>query len=142
MTTDATTLIVRGIDVRKIELHFSTMASDDVRPHRVIDYDVRSHGTSETTVEQAEHLVYVGLCRLADEWKQDGHADTSGGVHFADLTLIDKGWAGSWSEDGERKTWASQPVERFCIEYGVPAPIVTTPTPSATPGAASSRARA
>lgn len=119
MTLDTTTLIVRGVDVRKTELHFSTMASDDNRPHRVIDYDVRSHGTSETTVEQAEHLVYVGLCRLADEWKQEGHRDCIGGVHHADLTLIDKGWMGSWTEDGEQKTWVSQPVEKFCMERGV-----------------------
>jgi hypothetical protein len=118
-TEQSTTMIVRGVDVRKIELHFSTMASDAIKPHRVIDYDVRSHGTSETTVEQAETLIYEGLCRLADEWKQEGHEDDEGGLHFANLTLIDKGWMGSWSEDGEKKTWASQPVEKFCIEKGI-----------------------
>lgn len=119
MCEASTTMIVRGVDVRKIELHFATMATDaDIR-HRVIDYDVRSHGTSETTVEQAEELIYQGLCRLAEEWNQDGHADTNGGRHQCDLTLIDKGWAGNWREDGEVKTWASQPVERFCVEYGV-----------------------
>lgn len=118
-TEQSTTMIVRGVDVRKIELHFSTMASDAIKRHRVIDYDVRSHGTSETTVEQAETLIYEGLCRLAAEWQQQGHEDDEGGLHFADLTLIDKGWMGSWSEDGEKKTWASQPVERFCIEKGI-----------------------
>jgi hypothetical protein len=118
-TEQSTTMIVRGVDVRKIELHFSTMASDAERRHRVIDYDVRSHGTSETTVEQAETLIYEGLCRLAAEWKEQGHEDDEGGLHFADLTLIDKGWMGSWSEDGEKKTWASQPVERFCMEHGL-----------------------
>lgn len=116
---DSTTMIVRGVDVRKIELHFSAMASDAGCRHRVIDYDVRSHGTSETTVEQAEHLIYENLCRLAAEWKREGHEDNEGGLHFVDLTLIDKGWMGSWSEDGEKKTWASQPVERFCIEHGI-----------------------
>jgi len=114
-----TTMMVRGVDVRKVELHFSTMASDQERRHRVIDYDVRSHGTSETTVEQAEQLIYQGLCKLANEWKNEGHEDDEGGLHFCDLTLIDKGWMGSWSEDGERKTWAAQPVERFCMEYGL-----------------------
>lgn len=113
-----TTLVVRGVDVRKIELHFSTMGSDETRPHRVIDYDVRAHGTSETTVEQAEQLIYQGLCRLDDEWREHGYVDDAGGVHFADLTLIDKGWMGSWTEDGEQKTWAAQPVEKFCIERG------------------------
>lgn len=117
---EATTrMMVRGVDCRKIELHFSTMASDHERRHRVVDYDVRSHGTSETTVEQAEQLIYEGLCKLANEWKQEGHEDDEGGLHFCDLTLIDKGWVGSWSEDGERKTWAAQPVERFCMEYGL-----------------------
>jgi len=116
---DSTTMIVRGVDVRKIELHFSTMGTDAECRHRVIDYDVRSHGTSETTVEQAEQLIYDGLCRLADEWNQEGHEDNEGQLRFADLTLIDKGWMGSWSEDGEKKTWASQPVERFCIEKGI-----------------------
>lgn len=137
MTEESTTMIVRGVDVRKVELHFSTMASDAIRPHRVIDYDVRSHGTSETTVEQAEHLIYVGLCRLADEWKQEGHPDAAGVVHHADLTLIDKGWFGSWSEDGEKKTWVSQPVERFCMEHGLRrflpakgAPNYRSPAPS------------
>jgi hypothetical protein len=31
------------------------------------------------------------------------------------LVLIDKGWLGNWKEDGQRKTWASQPVEAFCV---------------------------
>lgn len=119
VTWPGTTMIVRGVDCRKIELHFSTMASDASRPHRVIDYDVRSHGTSETTVEQAERLIYEGLCRLDDEWRKDGHHDDSGGQHFADLTLIDKGWLGTWTEDGEQKTWAAQPVEKFCMERGI-----------------------
>lgn len=119
VTSDATTMIVRGVDVRKIELHFSTMATDKTRPHRVIDYDVRSHGTSETTVEQAEQLVYDGLCRLAATWQDEGHVDESGARHNVDLTLIDKGWLGTWSEDGERKSWATQPVERFCMEHGL-----------------------
>ena len=115
----STKMIVRGVDVRKSELHFSTMAMDDDRKNRVIDYDVRSHGTSETTVEQAETLIYDGLCKLAEEWKQEGHQDEDGEVHFGDLTLIDKGWAGTWTEDGERKSWVMQPVERFCMEYGL-----------------------
>jgi hypothetical protein len=118
-TEATTTMMVRGVDVRKVELHFSTMASDPERRNRVIDYNVKSHGTSETTVEQAEQLIYEGLCKLANEWKQEGHEDDEGGLHFCDLTLIDKGWMGSWSEDGERKTWAAQPVERFCMEYGL-----------------------
>lgn len=136
-TEESTSMIVRGVDVRKIELHFSTMATDNIHRHRVIDYDVRSHGTSETTVEQAEELVYVGLRRLADEWAENGHEDAIGGRHFADLTLIDKGWMGSWSEDGERKTWAAQPVERFCMERGLRrflpakgAPSYRSPAPS------------
>ena len=118
-TEDSTTMIVRGVDVRKIELHYSVMATDAVRRHGVIDYDVKSHGTTETTVEQAEQFIYEGLCRLDDEWKESGYVDQNGGTHFADMTLIDKGWMGSWSEDGEKKTWASQPVERFCIERGI-----------------------
>lgn len=63
-------------------------------------------------------MIYVGLCRLDDEWREHGHADCDGGIHFADLTLIDKGWMGSWTEDGEQKTWAAQPVEKFCMERG------------------------
>lgn len=119
MCEEYTTMIVRGVDVRKSELHFSTMAADPERPHRVIDYDVRSHGTTETTVEQAEQLIYEGLKKLAAEWEREGHEDSEGQVHSADLTLIDKGWMGSWTEDGERKTWAIQPVERFCMERGL-----------------------
>jgi hypothetical protein len=119
MTETGTTMVVRGVDVRKTELHFSAMSMDDVKRNRVIDYDVRSHGTTETTVEQAEQLIYDGLCALADEWEAEAYADSDGGHHSADLTLIDKGWFGNWSEDGEMKTWADQPVERFCIDRGI-----------------------
>lgn len=118
-TDESTTMIVRGVDVRKTELHFSTMATDGSRRHRVIDYDVKSHGTTETTVEQAEQLILQGLNRLADEWATEGHEDQSGQLHFADLTLIDKGWFGNWTEDGEKKTWVSQPVEKFCMGRGL-----------------------
>lgn len=136
LVAPTTQMIVRGIDVRKTELHFSLMASDDDRRHRIVDYDVRSHGTSETTVEQAESLILEGLHRLADEWDR-GSIDWDGGEHRCDLTLIDKGWMGNWSEDGERKTWATQPVETFCMQRGLRrwlpakgAPNYRSPTPS------------
>ncbi len=119
VTESTTTMIVRGVDVRKIELHYSTMATAAERRHLVIDYDVKSHGTTETTVEQAEHLVLEGLNRLAAQWEREGHRDENGGIHNVDMTLIDKGWFGNWSEDGEMKTWADQPVEKFCIARGV-----------------------
>lgn len=35
------------------------------------------------------------------------------------MVLIDKGWVGSWREDGQKKTWASQPVELFCMSKGL-----------------------
>lgn len=136
MVAPSTSMIVRGVDVRKTELHFSAMATDDTRRHRIIDYDVRSHGTSETTVEQAESLILKGLHKLADEWER-GYIDWDGGVNPCNLTLIDKGWMGNWSEDGERKTWVGQPVERFCMERGLRrwlpakgAPSYRSPTPS------------
>jgi len=134
---ESTTMIVRGIDVRKTELHFSSLASDDLRRHRVTDYDVRSHGTSETTVEQAEELILAALHKLADEWDENGCVDQNGGTHSCNLTLVDKGWMGNWREDGEVKTWASQPVEQFCMERGLrrwlPAkgqPAYRSPVPS------------
>lgn len=115
-----TSMIVRAIDVRKIELHWSALASDDDVRNRVIDYDVKSHGTSETTVEQAEELIYNALNDLADEWEADGYLDWNGGGHSCGVTLIDKGWMGSWNtEDGEEKTWITQPVETFCDERGL-----------------------
>lgn len=115
----STDVIVRGVDVRKTELHFSVMASDDIKRHRVVDYDVKSHGTSETTVEQAEAAILEGLHKLADQWDSRTAVDINGTYHPCDLTLVDKGWMGNWSEDGERKTWASQPVEIFCMERGL-----------------------
>jgi len=133
----STSIIVRGVDIRKIEVHFAALSSDSIRRHRVADYDCRQHGEKETTVEQAEYRIYDGLSRLADEWEQEGYEDQQGELHFASLTLIDKGWMGSWSEDGERKTWASQPVEKFCMERGLRkflpakgAPNYRSPTPS------------
>ena len=114
-----TSMLVGGIDIRKIEVHLSLLATDDGKRNRVIDYDERKHGTRETTVEQAEQLIYEGLSRIADEWAEHGFEDTAGEIRRPDLVLIDKGWMGSWSEDGETKTWASQPVEKFCMERGL-----------------------
>jgi hypothetical protein len=116
---ETSTVIVRGVDVRKIELHYAAMSADESKRNRIIDYNVKAHGTTETTVEQAEELIYHGLCRLADQWEAEGYQDQNGGTHQTDLTLIDKGWLGSWTEDGEMKTWVSQPVERFCNERGI-----------------------
>ena len=84
------------------------MSADDLRRHRIIDYDVRSHGTTETTVQQSERLILDALHRLADEW-DEGFIDHNGTRHNCDLTLIDKGWIGNWmTEDGETKTWTSR----------------------------------
>ena len=112
----STNMIVRGVDIRKTEIHYSAMSADERKPHRIFDYDVQSHGSGETTVEQAEHLILEGLHRLADQWDEEQPIDENGIGHSTDLTLIDKGWLGSWTEDGELKTWASQPVETFCVE--------------------------
>lgn len=112
-----TLVVVRGIDVRKIELHQVTMASSETIRHHIVDYDVRSHGTSETTIQQAEILILRALHAMVSNWSE--LIDTNGMYHATDLTLIDKGWLGNWTEDGQRKTWASQPVEVFCMELGL-----------------------
>jgi len=114
-----TTAIVRGVDVRKIELHDVTLATDSLVRYRVADYGVRSHGTNETTVEQAETLILEALYRLSDKWNTQPLKDEHGVAYSADLTLIDKGWIGNWNEEGEIKTWVSQPVETFCLEAGL-----------------------
>ena len=114
-----TTAIVRAVDVRKIELHQVTLAADSTRTHRIVDYDIAPHGTSETTVEQAESLILDGLRAMADDWDSDPPADMNGAPRTTDLVLIDKGWMGNWTEDGTIKTWASQPVELFCMERGL-----------------------
>lgn len=133
----STTSIVRGIDVRKIELHTVSMASDEFRPHRIVDYTVSSHGHSETTVQQAELLIYQALCKTADEWEENPLRDTDGVARSVDLTLIDKGWVGTWTEDGAIKSWINQPVESFCMKYGLDhwlpakaAPNYRQPSPS------------
>jgi len=111
--------VVRGVDVRKIELHDAALASDPARRYRIADYNVRSHGTSETTVEQAESLILEALRDLAKIWQAEPLTDEHGTHHAADLVLIDKGWLGNWTEDGEVKTWVQQPVELFCLEAGI-----------------------
>ncbi len=132
-----TTMICRGIDVRKIELHQVSMAQDEVFKHRIIDYDVRSHGTTETTVEQAEELILEALRKMVADWEESPCLDVNGMPHGTDLALIDKGWVGNWTEDGVVKTWASQPVETFCMESGLrrwlpakAAPNYQSPKPS------------
>ncbi len=114
-----TTMITRGVDVRKIELHSFGLAGNLERPHRIFDYDLRTHGTSETTVQQAEEKILKALQAWADEWESQGVLDENGNPRQCDLTLIDKGWMGNWTEDGEKKTWATQPVETFCMKRGL-----------------------
>jgi hypothetical protein len=115
----STTAVVRAVDVRKVELHDATLASDALTKYRIADYAVRRHGTGETTVEQAESLILDALRALAMEWDASPPIDGNGTEHPAGLVLIDKGWMGNWTEDGEVKTWAAQPVETFCVERGV-----------------------
>lgn len=115
---EATNMIVAGIDVRKIELHHAIIASDESRLHRIPEYDVTTHGTSETTVQQAEKAIREGLKRLAKQFEDTPIVDQNGTPRRIDLVLIDKGWMGSWTEDGERKTWVNQPVDLFCQKMG------------------------
>lgn len=130
-------IMVAGVDVRKTELHYVTLASGETVKNQIADYDVQSHGTSETTVEQAEDLILEGLHRLDSSWAEFPCVDTSGTARSLDLVLIDKGWAGSWKEDGLKKSWATQPVETFCLDRGLRrfmpakgAPGYKSPTPS------------
>jgi hypothetical protein len=111
--------VFRGVDVRKIELHQVTLVTDDIRKHRIVDYSLRVHGNSETTVEQAERDILKALHKLAREWVDNPLIDTNGMQHSTDMTLIDKGWLGWWTEDGMKKTWIDQPVETFCMEMGL-----------------------
>ena len=115
-TTD---IITRGIDVRKVELHHATIAGWPGRENHIPDYDVRVHGSSETTVEQAEELIYKALHALTKEQEASPLVDENGHSFRTDLTLIDKGWKGNWTEDGAIKTWVTQPVETFCRERGL-----------------------
>jgi hypothetical protein len=112
-------IIVAGVDVRKTELHYVRLASGESIRHQIADYDVQSHGTSETTVEQAEHLILDGLNRIDNLWGDSPLIDSNGTPRGIDLVLIDKGWLGNWKEDGQKKTWASQPVETFCMAKGL-----------------------
>jgi hypothetical protein len=107
--------VVGGIDVRKVELHYAFISREAGRFYRIPDYDVQTHGSSETTVEQAEELILKGLHTLADKMEA-GLLLQDGAARMPDLVLVDKGWMGNWTEDGEPKTWAGQPVERFCRE--------------------------
>ena len=113
---NGTEILVRGIDVRKIELHHATVSTSDVRLRRIPDYGVRVHGGSDITPEMAESLIVQGLHGLADEWESSPLRDPHGNPRNADLVIIDKGWMGSWTEDGQKKTWADQAVETFCRE--------------------------
>jgi hypothetical protein len=130
-------MITRAIDVRKIELHHATLSVEKHRNHRIPDYDIQTHGSSETTVEQAEDLILGALHKLADDWEENPICDEHGTPRTTDLCLVDKGWVGNWTEDGTVKTWVTQPVEQFCMERGLrrwlPAkgqPNYRTPEPS------------
>ena len=137
----ATDIITRGADIRKTQIHHGSIARDEERFHRIVDYNVASFGHVETTVQQAEQLILDNLMLLRDEWELESFIDSHGQRHYCELTLIDKGWMGSWQEKrGEHmvtKTWASQPVETFCMEAGLDrylpakgAPRYTSPAPN------------
>ncbi len=131
----STTTIVRGVDVRKTELHSVTLAVDGQRKSRIVDYDVQAHGTTETSVMQAERLILDGLHRMTDDWQRSPPCDENGTTHTTSLTLIDKGWLGSWTEDGEWKSWASQPVETFCLSEGLTSYLAAKGAPNYSPPA-------
>lgn len=112
-------ITVAGVDVRKTELHYARLASGELIRNQLSDYDVQGHGTTETTVEEAERLILDGLYKLDSTWAENPLIDADGTARGLDLVLIDKGWLGSWKEDGQKKTWATQPVEAFCMAKGL-----------------------
>ena len=123
LEVDSTTgMICRGVDIRKTELHYASIASDDHKNNRIPNYDVKTHPgtTTETTVEQAEEKILLGLRAARKTWDETPFIDEHGQEYKAALTLIDKGWKGSWNtEDGEEKSWVSNPVQVFCMESGL-----------------------
>ena len=92
-------LLVAGVDVRKIELHDIRLARSDFSHHHVCDYDVNFHGKGEITVQQAEYAILDGLRALQKRYRKEPIRDENGTVQAVDLTLIDKGWVGNWTED-------------------------------------------
>ena len=99
-------IVVAAVDVRKAELHYVRLASGKTVKNQICDYDVVSHGTSETTVEQAEYLILDGLRALSGFLNDTPLIDCDKTSRTIDLMLIDKGWLGSWKEDGQKKTMA------------------------------------
>ena len=115
MVEPTSTMLIRGVDVRKIELHEVAMSTDDDCNHRIVDYYERGHGTTSVTVEQAESLILDGLRAMFADWQDHPLSDVNGTEHRTDLTLIDKGWMGSWkTEDGTFKTWVSPNLNQEC----------------------------
>ena len=115
----STEILARGVDIRKTEIHHASLTLDAKVTNRIVDYDLSHFGHSETTVQQAEHLILAELRRLKNEWESRPFTDQFGQPHSCDLVLVDKGWVGNWTEDGAVKTWATQPVETFCMEAGL-----------------------
>lgn len=117
---ETTAFTSSGIDVRKIELHELTIAQSDYRKYQIPDYDAHSHGTTEITPEMAERAIYKALHKLADWYDGNPMYDVTGSPIPRGVTLVDKGWLGSWTDDdGSNKSWATQPVETFCMEKGL-----------------------
>ncbi|MEL6109055.1 MAG: hypothetical protein AAFU85_23870 [Planctomycetota bacterium] len=134
-----THLLCSGIDVRKVELHELTVASSKEHRYQIPDYDVHGHAPPEITEEMAESAILQGLHALAKKYDDHVFLDRDGVPVARGVTLIDKGWMGSWrQDDGTLKTWATQPVETFCrskgLRYWLPAkghpPPYRSPPPS------------
>ena len=83
--------------------------------------------------QQAEALILEALHKLADKWRTEPLWDCNGIEHPADLTLVDVGWLGNWTEDGAVKTWASQPVESFCKAMGLASYLPARGAPNYSP---------
>lgn len=114
-----TRFVVRAIDIRKTELHSVCLARGERVRNRIYSYDVLNHASQEITVEQAEASILAGLERLAEDEGVCVPVDGDGVTHGIDLTLIDKGWVGSWKVDGQWQQWQTQPVETFCMTRGL-----------------------
>lgn len=124
-----TSVIVTGVDVKKLGLHFTDWAFNDSACGCCVNYGFYEINTEGKDWKAVEASILRGLHAWREERDSRPFVDEDGCERLADLTLIDRGW--------KHESWAGQPVDRFCGEMGftrflpsLGAPNYRTPKPN------------
>jgi len=104
-------VLTRAGDIRKLGMHWVTLASDADGRGSVIDYDFWPFtGVEGRSAGDCELAILEGLWEWHAAQQEITYEDQAGEIFGVELTLIDAGW--------KEESWAGQPVHVFCSQLG------------------------